>query len=122
MAAAKRELPGHPVSWLVEMRKDKASGKWQPAADELIEKATKAGLDGLGLNATEAVDAELVRKLHAAGLKLNVWTVDAPDVARRMKELGVDFLTTNRPGWMREQLGLARPGPKAGDAPQPDGQ
>jgi glycerophosphoryl diester phosphodiesterase len=109
MEAAKRELPGHPVSWLVEVRKDKASGKWQPDVDELVEKARKAGLDGLSLNATAAIDAELVRKLHAAGLKLNVWTVDSAEVAKRLEAAGVDHLTTNRPGWMREKLGLKGP-------------
>jgi glycerophosphoryl diester phosphodiesterase len=43
--------------------------------------------------------------VKAAGLKLYVWTVNDPAVARRMVEIGVHGITTDRPGWLREQLG-----------------
>ena len=42
--------------------------------------------------------------MKAAGLRLYVWTVDDPAVAKRMVGLGVDGITTDRPGWLREQL------------------
>jgi glycerophosphoryl diester phosphodiesterase len=35
---------------------------------------------------------------------LIAWTVDDPEVAKKLVELGVDGITTNRPGWLREQL------------------
>ena len=38
----------------------------------------------------EAVDA-----MHAAGLKVNVWTVDRVEDFERVKAMGVDFITTN---------------------------
>ena len=38
----------------------------------------------------EAVDA-----MHAAGLKVNVWTVDKVEDFERVKAMGVDFITTN---------------------------
>ena len=38
----------------------------------------------------EAVDA-----MHAAGLKVNVWTVDNVDDFNRVKAMGVDYITTN---------------------------
>ena len=31
------------------------------------------------------------------GLKSNVWTVDDTAVMREMRDMGVDFLTTNQP-------------------------
>ena len=37
-------------------------------------------------------------------LKLLVWTVDDPVVAKRLAKAGVDGITTNRPRWLREQL------------------
>ncbi len=49
-------------------------------------------------------DPEFVRKVHAAGLKLYTWTVDDPVVARNLAAVGVNGITTNRPGWLREQL------------------
>jgi glycerophosphoryl diester phosphodiesterase len=40
----------------------------------------------------------------AAGFKLAVWTVDRPDEARRLRALGVDYLITNRPEYLRTEL------------------
>ena len=36
-----------------------------------------------------------MKELHEAGLKVNCWTVDNPEIFNRMKECGVDFITTN---------------------------
>ena len=36
--------------------------------------------------------------------RVAAWTVDEPDEARRMEELGVDYLITNRPEEMRQAL------------------
>ena len=33
--------------------------------------------------------------LHAAGIKVNVWTVNTPEDAQRVMDMGVDFITTN---------------------------
>jgi glycerophosphoryl diester phosphodiesterase len=37
---------------------------------------------------------------------LYVWTVDSPAQARRLASAGVDGITTNRPAWLRQKLGL----------------
>ncbi|KOX23341.1 MULTISPECIES: glycerophosphodiester phosphodiesterase [unclassified Streptomyces] len=46
---------------------------------------------------------EVVGALHAAGVAVNVWTVDAPAHWKAMDDLGVDGIITNRPaelsGW-----------------------
>ncbi len=36
-----------------------------------------------------------VDRMHAAGLKVNVWTVDKPEDFERVKAAGVDYITTN---------------------------
>ena len=41
------------------------------------------------------VTKEAVDRMHAAGLKVNVWTVDKPEDFDRVKAMGVDFITTN---------------------------
>ena len=54
-------------------------------------KERKIDLDASwGLITKEAVD-----ELHKAGLKVNVWTVDDPEVFARLQEWGVDYITTN---------------------------
>jgi glycerophosphoryl diester phosphodiesterase len=43
------------------------------------------------------VNAGLVERAHAAGLAVNVWTVDDPDRIRWLAQLGVDAVVTNVP-------------------------
>ncbi len=40
---------------------------------------------------------EWVAEAHDLGLKVNVWTVDKPEIMQRMIDLNVDFITTNHP-------------------------
>lgn len=63
---------------------------------EIINNAVEGGMDGLDL-AWQEMTAEKVKLIKDAGLELYVWTVDDIEVARQMKEYGVDGLTTNNP-------------------------
>lgn len=45
----------------------------------------------------DAARTEIVDPAHAAGIAVNVWTVDEPDDIRTMIDLGVDAVITNRP-------------------------
>ena len=101
IAAVKKARPDLPAYWLVGLnRKDQPP----PAAEELIEKAKSIKADGLDLSAHDALDAVYAKKIKDAGLKLYVWTVNDPIVAKRMISIGVDGITTDRPAWLREQL------------------
>ncbi len=44
-----------------------------------------------------------------AGLLLLAWTVDEPDTARRLADLGVEVVVSDRPGHLRHVLGWAPP-------------
>lgn len=72
--------------------------------DGLIARCAEEGFDGLGVSAGWPVDAALVERLAHAGLELNVWTVNDPKRARQLVAAGVASVTTDRPGWLREQL------------------
>jgi glycerophosphoryl diester phosphodiesterase len=97
---AKHLLPAHEVCWIV----DYPSQGPAPGVGTLIDQTKAAGLDGLDLNGRFPIDSVLVKTVHAAGLKLYTWTVDDPVVARAQAAVGVDGITTNRPGWLRQQL------------------
>jgi glycerophosphoryl diester phosphodiesterase len=86
------------------VKRDSTTGAWTPAIDELIRQAKEAKVDGLDLSFNAPLDPETVAKIRAAGLGLVVWTIDDPAVARRMVELGVDGITTNRPAWLRGEV------------------
>ena len=45
-----------------------------------------------------------MKKVHDAGLRLYVWTVDDAALAQKLAAAGVDGITTNRPGWLREEM------------------
>ncbi len=101
--AAKAVRPGLACLLLDSFKQE--GGVWRPTINELITRATACGADGLGVQArVEVVDADFVRTCHAAGLVLNVWTVDSPEIARALAECGVDTITTNRPAFIREVL------------------
>jgi glycerophosphoryl diester phosphodiesterase len=101
--AAKKRFPQLKTYWLVGYAKDKATGKF-PTLEETIAKANAAHVDGLDLNFNWPLSKQTVAQIKRAGLECHVWTVDDPIKARELADAGVDSITTNRPGWMREQL------------------
>jgi glycerophosphoryl diester phosphodiesterase len=105
-ASVKKRLPEIKVYYLAVFKEDKKTGKRPPTIDELIKQAKDANLDGLDLSFKSPLDADSVKRIHDAGLKCYVWTVDDPSVAKQMIDIGVDGITTNRAAWLREQLGL----------------
>ncbi len=52
----------------------------------------------------QSVDSRLVGRLHACGYRVFTWTVDNPDVARRLVGMGVDSITSNDPALIRQAL------------------
>jgi glycerophosphoryl diester phosphodiesterase len=77
-----------------------------PTLDEIIAQAKAAKLTGLDLQHTWPLTPADVRTIKDARLELRVWTVDDVAIAKHWIELGVQSITTNRPGWLREQLKL----------------
>jgi len=51
------------------------------------------------------VDQALVDLAHGAGLAVNTWTVDDPDLMLALAEMGVDGIVTNVPDVAVEVLG-----------------
>ena len=61
--------------------------------DSLLEWLADNRLD-LDIN-HRAVTKELVEQLHAKGLEINCWTVNAPERGEELAAMGVDYITTN---------------------------
>jgi len=104
IAEAKRQLPELQAYFLSNFKEDEQTGELTPKVDDLIETAQAIGANGLDLSFKGPIDAEFVNRVKSAGLKMYVFTIDDPAVARSMIAAGVDGITTNRAAWLREQL------------------
>lgn len=72
--------------------------------DKIIERARSIGADGLGVENSVAVNELFVQKIRGAGLGFHVWTVNSASDAMRFIDLGVDSITTDRPGDLRKEI------------------
>ncbi len=106
IVAAKRLMPDRPAYWLhgTSPKRDKQTGRLGDPPGKLAERCLQAGLDGLNIAHDSRIDRALLDFVHDSGMKLYVWTVNSPDDARRLIDLRIDGITTDRPGWLREQL------------------
>jgi glycerophosphoryl diester phosphodiesterase len=109
MTTAKKILPDVPVYWLRDTTLRVSHSV------VLARKARRRGLDGLNVRST-GITGRFVSAVRRAGLKLYAWTVDDPAEAVRLTQLGVDGITTNRPGWLTSRIRMSSP---AGGASNP---
>ena len=101
MKKARKRFPDLSIVWLASPDKKDPS---LPKLEDLIAKAKKAKFDGLDMDSRFKIDADFVKKVLDAGLKLYVWTVDDPVVAGKLVDAGIRGITTNRPEWLYQQL------------------
>ena len=62
-------------------------------SDEILDLLQASRLD-LDIS-RRGINGEWIDRLHALGIKVNVWTCDDKEEAERLIEMGVDFITTN---------------------------
>ncbi len=102
--AVKKQMPQLEVYWIVALEQDKETKRWGPPLEELIDKTKSAGLDGLDLGKLDIVDRDYIQKVRRAGLKICCWTVNDEALAGRLVDGGMQAITTDRPGWLRDRL------------------
>lgn len=112
LTEARKLMPKYRTLYLVGYKapnpkaKPSPNDKKQPTIDEVIAQAKAAKLTGLDLQHTWPLSPEDLKKIKDAGLELHVWTVNDAEIAKRWIGYGVKSITTDRPGWLREQLKL----------------
>ncbi len=68
-----------------------------------LKEVADAGLTGINVR-DAAIDKELMTDAQKHNLEVLTWTVDDPQEAKRLTDLGVKGLTTNRPKWLKEEM------------------
>lgn len=100
---AKRLLPQLKALWLTDFKAGPETGV-RPSATEILQTLDKTGADGVGCRAHPAVDQAFMQALRTAQKEVHLWTVDDVALAKRYLQLGVDSLTSNRAGWLKQRL------------------
>ncbi|MBT3382140.1 MAG: glycerophosphodiester phosphodiesterase [Prolixibacteraceae bacterium] len=90
----KNEFPDNKCYWLSAIK---------PGLKNKMKQAAEKGLDGINLRYS-IVDKELVVAAKELNLEVLTWTVDDPVEAKRLTEIGVTGITTNRPKWLKEEM------------------
>ncbi len=104
VAAVKAARPGWTVNWLTSFERDNR-GAWAPTIDQIVRQLRAVHADGLGCKAVfEHVDGHFVATLRQHGFGFHLWTINDVAAARAAVALGVDSVTTDRPGVIRDGL------------------
>lgn len=90
-----KEFPDNKCYWLSSSK----SGM-----DKKMAQAAKNGLAGVNLKYS-IIDEAIVAQAKKHNLEVLTWTVDDPVEAKRLTDIGVIGLTTNRPKWLKEEMG-----------------
>lgn len=96
----RKTMPQFQAHWLSDL-KDLDKGDNAQVYRKRFE-ATNA--QGFQFKAVSPVTAEWLAPIKEKKLPLTSWTVDDPEIARKMIGLGVSNITTNRPGPLRAEL------------------
>jgi len=101
-----RELEPRARTMLLVARGDVERVRARPA--EAVRRAHDLGATDLGMN-HRLVDADVVAAARAAGIRVAAWTVNEEADIRRMVDLGVDMVMSDRPDLAKRLTGRCRP-------------
>lgn len=102
--AVKDQWPDAKAYWLTDFKK-KGDKKPTIALDQVVATLKACHATGIDCHANlDIVNESFVKTMRDNGWEFHAWTVDDPAVAKQLIELGVDSITTNKPGMMRAAL------------------
>jgi glycerophosphoryl diester phosphodiesterase len=103
MKEAKKLMPDVGTYWLLDVNQDEKTKKYIAYDLRLIETAKAAGMDGLDAHYA-SLTKEFADGASKAGQKVYVWTVDDVNEAKRLRDIGVVGITTNKPDLLIKEL------------------
>jgi glycerophosphoryl diester phosphodiesterase len=98
--ACREQLPAYQAHWISDL-KEFADPAKRAGYEQQLETCKSQGLQ---FKAQSPVSGEWLSGLKGKGLVLTSWTVDEVSIAKKMIGFGVQHITTNRPGGLREEL------------------
>jgi glycerophosphoryl diester phosphodiesterase len=105
IAAVRRELPEFKAYWLAGFQQNKQTKAYEPSVETVFQSLERLRPHGLDVQGNrDVVNEAFVRRLRDMQLEFHVWTINDPEEARYFQALGVDSITTDRPGSLRREL------------------
>jgi glycerophosphoryl diester phosphodiesterase len=89
-----KEFPNNKCYWLSSLK---------PGLKKKMNEAAKEGLAGVNLKHS-IIDEDIMSTAKSLTLEVLTWTVDDPKEAKRLSDIGVGGITTNRPKWLKEEI------------------
>ncbi len=93
LAAIRRSAPHVPIGWIV-----------QRTDENVFATLAELGAEWLSVDVNAVTRAD-VDRAHAAGVRVNVWTVNTDEQLDRALEAGADSISTDDAGWALGRLG-----------------
>jgi len=97
----KAKAPRHKVYWLTNFKRNKA-GDWTPSIETVLQTLNSTKADGL--DSHHGIPPHAAKRILKEGFEWHVWTVNDLKAAKRLKELGVQSITTDVPGTLKKSL------------------
>ena len=97
-------MPEYRLLWLLDLDYFWPSRICMANRGKIIRMIKKLQLNGVDVWAGKLLNEEFIRAFHDEGLLVYAWTVNDPLKAYQLISSGVDGITTDRAGWMTEQL------------------
>ena len=98
----KDQAPELKVSWLSSFKKEKSTGNMVPSLEDILKTLEWVGAEGF--SSSSAIPEDYIKPIKSRGYEWHVWTVNDLKKAGRLKELGVQSITTDRPGYLKEYI------------------
>lgn len=92
--AAHETFPDNKCYWLSSLK---------PGLKKKMQQASKEGLTGVNLKHS-IIDEAIIAAAKENKLEVLCWTVDDAEEAKRLTEIGVSGITTNRPKWLKKEM------------------
>ena len=102
----KSALPWHKMLWLLEM--DYFWPKWLVCTNKarIIKALEKNNLDGINVWAGKLLNEQFIDFFKKEGYWVYAWTINDPLQAKKLLGYNIDAITTDRAGWLKQQLQL----------------
>lgn len=94
--------PQHKSCLLVSLKKDK-TGAFSPPLISVVSRLHETRADGLSASYSHLSEF-IIRTVKGEGCECHTWTVDDPISALKLKDWGIQSITTNKPGLIRRHL------------------